>query len=79
MALRKKKNMVVNGHTFQPTKYYQLVKCVACSEFLFSVGYQCQRPRPCLVKRSPGRAGVGPGWRGGAGGNGGSIASAYRA
>ena len=52
MALRKKKNIASNGHSFQTTRFYQLVKCAVCGELMFSTsGYQCLRT--CRVRPAP--------------------------
>jgi len=61
MAVRKRKNVVANGHAFQPLRFYQLIKCTVCGEFMLTVvGYQCQSKRehdtPCAVLAAAGVA-----------------------
>ena len=49
MAVRKRKNVVANGHAFQPLRFYQLIKCTVCGEFMLTVvGYQCQSKREAV-------------------------------
>lgn len=42
-VVRRKKQHVVNGHKFLANRFYQLMKCALCSEYLVTgMGYQCE-------------------------------------